>query len=83
MICPRLETGFAFSLYAVKLSSRHKTSGCVEPGGNEGERGELGVAWDAADTMLHIGQPSLGAKAMSDGEMIVAVRRYRRRCRDW
>lgn len=59
------ETGLAFSLYAVKLSSRHRTSGWVEPGGKEGERGELGVVWDAEVMMLHIGQPGLGAKAMS------------------
>lgn len=43
IICPFEETGFAFSRYAVKLSSRQRTSACVEPGGNEGERGELGV----------------------------------------
>jgi hypothetical protein len=61
---PLLETGFAFSRYAVKLSSRQRTSGCVEPGGNDGERGEFGGACDAVATMPHIGQPLFGANAM-------------------
>lgn len=44
MMCPLLDTGFAFSRYAVKLSSRQRTSGWVEPAGKEGERGEFGGA---------------------------------------
>ena len=62
IMCPLEETGFAFSRYAVKLSSRQRTSGWVEPAGNEGLRGEFGVVWEAVATMPHIGQPALGAK---------------------
>jgi hypothetical protein len=65
---PLLETGFAFSRYAVKLSSRQRTSGWVEPAGKDGERGEFGVAWDAVATMPHIGQPGFDAKAMKRKE---------------
>lgn len=61
IIWPFEDTGLAFSLYAVKLSSRQRTSGCVEPGGKEGERGELGVICDAVATIPHIGQPAFGA----------------------
>lgn len=61
IIWPLEETGFAFSRYAVKLSSRQRTSACVEPGGNFGDRGELGVVCEAVATMLHIGQPAFGA----------------------
>jgi hypothetical protein len=61
------ETGLAFSLYAVKLSSRHRTSGWVDPGGKAGERGVFGVVCEAEAMMLHIGQPGLGVKAMSFG----------------
>ena len=71
IICPFEETGFAFSRYAVKLSSRQRTSACVEPGGKEGERGELGVMWEAVATMPHIGQPAFGVKEAivdDDGE---------------
>jgi len=57
---PLLETGFALSRYAVKLSSRQRISGCVELT----EVGELDDGWAAVDTMLHIGQPSLGGKAI-------------------
>ena len=60
-IWPFEETGFAFSRYAVKLSSRQRTSACVEPGGNLGDLGELGVVCEAVATMLHIGQPAFGA----------------------
>jgi hypothetical protein len=60
IMCPLEETGFAFSRYAVKLSSRQRTSAWVEPGGKEGERGEFGAVWDAVATMPHIGQPALG-----------------------
>jgi len=45
------------------LSSRHRTSGCVEPGGNDGERGEFGVICEADAIMPHIGQPAFGANA--------------------
>src|ERR1700727_620598 len=51
MMWPLLDTGFAFSRYAVKLSSRQSTSGWVEPTGNDGERGEFGVAWNAVATI--------------------------------
>lgn len=44
----------------MKLSSRQRTSGCVEPAGKDGERGELGVAWDAEETILQRGHPGLG-----------------------
>lgn len=59
---PFEETGLAFSRYAVKLSSRQRTSACVDPGGNFGALGELGVVCEAVATMLHIGQPAFGAK---------------------
>ena len=61
IIWPFEETGFAFSRYAVRLSSRQRTSACVEPGGNLGDLGELGVVCEAVATMLHIGQPAFGA----------------------
>lgn len=61
IIWPFEETGFAFSRYAVKLSSRQRTSACVEPGGKLGDRGEFGVVCEAVATMLHIGQPAFGA----------------------
>ena len=61
MIWPLEETGFAFSRYAVKLSSRQRTSACVEPTGNLGDRGEFGIVCEAVATMLHIGQPAFGA----------------------
>lgn len=48
----------------MKLSSRHKTSGCVDPCGKDGLRGEFGVVWLADETMPHIGQPSFGEKAI-------------------
>ena len=60
IIWPLEEIGFAFSRYAVKLSSRQRTSACVEPGGNFGVRGELGVVCEAVETMLHMGQPGFG-----------------------
>ena len=60
IIWPWEETGFAFSRYAVTLSSRQRTSACVEPGGNIGARGELGVVCEAVVTILHIGQPAFG-----------------------
>lgn len=66
---PLLDTGFAFSLYAVKLSSRQRTSGWVDPTGNDGERGEFEGAWRAVVTMPHIGHPGLGANAIVEGEM--------------
>lgn len=46
----------------VKLSSLHKTSGCVEPAGNEGDLGEWDGACIAVATMPHIGQPGFGEK---------------------
>lgn len=49
----------------VKLSSRHNISGCFDPAGNVGERGECEGVCSAEATMPHIGQPVLGAKAMS------------------
>lgn len=36
----------------------------MEPCGKDGLRGEFGVAWLAVETMLHIGQPSFGEKAI-------------------
>ena len=54
----------------MKLSSLHKTSGCVEPAGNEGDLGECDGACIAVATMPHIGQPGLGAKAMAGGRVV-------------
>ena len=62
IIWPFEDTGFAFSRYAVRLSSRQRTSACVEPGGNLGDLGEFGVVCEAVATMLHIGQPAFGSK---------------------
>jgi hypothetical protein len=53
----------------VKLSSLQSTSGCVEPTGNDGERGEFSGVLDAVATMPHIGQPGFGAKAMVNEAM--------------
>jgi hypothetical protein len=50
----------------VKFSSRQSTSGCVEPTGKDGLRGEFEGVWRAAETMPHIGQPGFGANAMMD-----------------
>ncbi len=62
--CPLLETGLADSRYTVKLSSLQRMSGCLGPL-VEGEAGEPTAAAVAAETMLHIGQPGFGAKAMA------------------
>jgi len=62
IIWPLEDTGFAFSRYAVKLSSRQRTSACVEPGGKIGVRDEFGVVCEAVATMPHIGHPAFGAK---------------------
>lgn len=73
IIWPLEETGFAFSWYAVKLSSRQSTSGCVEPGGNLGVRGEFGMICEAVATILHIGQPAFGAnEAMIEVRYIIS-----------
>lgn len=62
---PLLETGLADSRYTVKLSSLQRIS-CLpeEPVGDEGERAEA----EAAETMPHMGQPGLCAKAMMEEE---------------
>lgn len=62
---PLLETGLARSRYIVRLSSRHSTSGALEPGGNEGERGVWAGVWIAEATIPHNGQPGFGAKDMA------------------
>lgn len=62
-----LETGFALSRYIVKLSSRHRTSGCLEPAGKAGLRGVCEGACTAVATMLHIGHPDFGAKSIGKG----------------
>lgn len=64
--CPLLETGYTRSRYMVKLSSRHRISGALEPPGEEGEEKPVCAgAWTADATMPHIGQPDFGEKAMS------------------
>ena len=62
--CPLLETGLADSRYMVKLSSLQRISGCFGAL-VEGDPGEPTAAAVAAETMLHMGQPGLGAKAMA------------------
>ena len=80
IIWPLEETGLAFSRYAVRLSSRQRTSGCVEPGGNFGDRGEFGIVCEAVATMLHIGQPAFGVNRaivvwtlMSGGQLLMYI----------
>jgi len=67
IICALLETGLTFSRYAVKLSSLHRMSGC---GGVSKEGGDCKPV-AAKATMLHIGQPALGAKAMDRWQQCV------------
>jgi hypothetical protein len=62
MIWALLETGFAFSLYAVKSLSRHSISVCDELGEKESGGGESPKEFAADDTIPHNGQPGFGAK---------------------
>lgn len=75
---PLLETGLADSRYTVKLSSLHRIS-CLaeEPVGDEGERAEA----EAAETMPHMGQPGLCAKAMMEEEERGGCQRARERAK--
>lgn len=68
IMCPLLDTGFVLSLYAVKLSSCHRISGCFPEAEDDEELGlVVGLwGWEAEETMPHIGQPGLGAKAMKN-----------------
>lgn len=66
------ETGYAFSRYTVKLSSRQTTSGCVDPAGKDGARGELVEPWVAVEMIPHIGHPGLGAYSIGRSVRVVA-----------
>jgi hypothetical protein len=61
IIWPFELTGFAFSRYAVKLSSRQRMSASLEFGGLDCL--ESSVKCEADATILHIGQPALGANS--------------------
>ena len=54
----------------MKLSSFQIISGAVEPGGNDGDLSPLAIG-DADATILHIGQPALGVKAIVDFDPFV------------
>lgn len=68
IICALLDTGFNFSLYTVKLSSRSKMSGLfeLEALGAGWNVVESICEWSAELTIPHMGQPGLGANAMVD-----------------
>ncbi len=72
IIWPFELTGFAFSRYAVKLSSRQRMSASLEFGGLDGL--ESSVKCEADATILHIGQPALGANSA-----IYSIKRKRKR----
>jgi len=61
-MCPFELTGFAFSLYAVKLSSRQKSSSVAELE-LAGDDGEFGDIWEAVAMIPHMGHPVLGANS--------------------